>query len=112
MAWMRPRVHMRHRDSETLAEISQHPAGHNIESRSVIALLEALASVDEAHHSRLLVTLGDATETLEPPRQIKCRSVIALLEALASVDETRHGRFPRDIGRRDGDVRAPKSRGY
>jgi hypothetical protein len=73
-----------------LAEISQHPAGHNIERRPVLSLLEALAYVDETRHGRLPVTLGGATETFEAQKRIECRSVLALLEALACVDESHH----------------------
>lgn len=78
---------------ETLVEISQHSVGRNIECRTVVSLLEALASVDEVHHGRFLVTPGDATETFEPPKQIDCRTVMSLLNALASADEAHRGRF-------------------
>jgi hypothetical protein len=34
----------------------------------VLSLLEAVASVEETHHGKFIVTLGDETETFEPPR--------------------------------------------
>jgi hypothetical protein len=55
----------RHRD--TLRQIFQHPASHNIEWRAVTSLLEAVAAVTVRHDGKLAVTLGDEQEFLEPP---------------------------------------------
>ena len=55
----------RHRD--TLRRIFEHPTSHNIEWRAVLSLLEAAGTVTEHHDGKLTVTLGPATEYLEPP---------------------------------------------
>ena len=55
-----------HRD--TLLKILQHPAGHNNEWLAVMSLLDVVASVEEQHDGKFLVTLGSETETLERPR--------------------------------------------
>jgi hypothetical protein len=55
-----------HRD--TLSRIFQHPVGHNIEWHDVLSLLEAVATVEESHSGKYLVTLGTETETFEAPR--------------------------------------------
>jgi len=62
------RVHLRGHHRETISRILQHPVSHNIEGRAVVSLLRAVAQVEETHNGRLLVTLGDETETFEPPR--------------------------------------------
>ena len=62
-------VHLSSHHRETLLQIFQHPAGHNIEWRAVLSLLEAVASVEESHDGRFLVTLGPETETFERPRR-------------------------------------------
>lgn len=63
-----PLVHLNGHHRETISQILQHPVGHNIDWRAVVSLLRAVAIVEETHNGRLLVTLGDATETFEPPR--------------------------------------------
>jgi hypothetical protein len=55
----------RHRD--TLRQIFQHPASHNIEWHAVTSLLEAVATVTVRHDGKLAVKLGDEQEFLEPP---------------------------------------------
>jgi hypothetical protein len=55
-----------HRD--TLAQIFRHPVSHNIQWRAVLSLLEAIATVEEGHDGRFVVTLGAETETLDHPR--------------------------------------------
>jgi hypothetical protein len=61
-------AHLSSHHRETLAQIFQHPAGHNIEWRAVQSLLEAVASVTETPHGKFLVTLGGETETFVAPR--------------------------------------------
>jgi hypothetical protein len=81
-----PSVHLNSHHRDTLAQIFRHPAGHNIEWHSVISLLEAVASVEEAHHGRLLVTLGEETETFEPPKHkdIDLQQVVDLRRMLTN----------------------------
>jgi hypothetical protein len=77
-------AHLNSHHRETLAQIFQHPAGHNIEWHSVLSLLEAVASVKEAPHGRYLVTLGTETETFEPPKHkdIDAQQVVDLRRML------------------------------
>lgn len=71
-----------HRD--TLLQIFQHPASHNIEWRAVLSLLEAVAVVEEHRDGRFLVTLATETEMLERPRDkdIDAQQVVDLRRML------------------------------
>jgi hypothetical protein len=53
---------------DTLAHIFNHPLSHNVEWHSVVSLLEAVATVHETHKGKMLVRIGDESETFEPPR--------------------------------------------
>jgi hypothetical protein len=55
-----------HRD--TLRQIFEHPASHNIEWHAVLSLLEAVGTVNERHDGKVAVKLGPELEFLEPPR--------------------------------------------
>jgi hypothetical protein len=74
----------RHRD--TLRQIFQHPASHNIEWRAVTSLLEAVGTVTVRHDGKLAVKLGDELEFLEPPvgKDIDVQMVTDLRRMLAS----------------------------
>jgi hypothetical protein len=61
-------IHLNSHQRETLERIFQHPVGHNVEWRTVLSLLEAVATVKEASNGRYLVTLGTETETFEAPK--------------------------------------------
>ena len=61
--------HLNSHHRETLAQIFAHPLSHNIEWRAVLSLLPAVATVEEKHGGHVLVTLGDASETLDPGRE-------------------------------------------
>ena len=61
-------VHLNNHHRDTVAHIFAHPVGHNIEWRNVKSLLEAVASVEETHQGRYLVTLGGETVVFEPPK--------------------------------------------
>jgi hypothetical protein len=76
--------HLNSHHRETLAQIFQHPAGHNIEWHAVLSLVEALGSVKETPHGHYVVTLGDETETFEPPKQkdISTQQVVDLRRML------------------------------
>jgi hypothetical protein len=54
---------------DTLAHVFRHPLSHNIEWHAILSLLNALGTVQETHKGHVLVTLGNHTETFEPPRQ-------------------------------------------
>ncbi len=61
--------HVNSHHRETLAQIFNHPAGHNIEWHDVLSLLNAVGTVKETHRGHLEVAVGDVTEILEPTRR-------------------------------------------
>jgi hypothetical protein len=74
----------RHRD--TLRQIFEHPASHNIEWRAVMSLLEAVGTVDVRHDGKVSVTLGSELAFLEPPvgKDIDAQMVVDLRRMLTS----------------------------
>ncbi len=77
----------RHRD--TLRQIFQHPASHNIEWHAVTSLLEAVGTVTVRHDGKLAVKLGDELEFLEPPvgKDIDVQMVTDLRRMLANAGD-------------------------
>jgi hypothetical protein len=77
-------IHLNSHHRETLAKLFQHPAGHNIEWRDVLSLLEAVGSVEETPHGRYIVRLGTETESFEPPKHkdIDAQQVVDLRRML------------------------------
>src|SRR5437660_1747451 len=63
-----PRVHLSNPPRNTLRQIFQHPAGHNIEWRAVLSLLGAVGTAEEQHGGKVAVTIGSHTEYFDPPR--------------------------------------------
>ena len=63
-----PSIHLNSHHRDTVAQIFQHPAGHNIEWHDVRSLLEEIGSVKEEANGHYLVTLGTETETFEAPK--------------------------------------------
>ena len=81
---MKADLNNHHRD--TLERILSHPASGNIEWRQVLSLLNAVATVDEERNGKVRVTLGPASEVLEPPRgkDIDAETVVKLRRMLGS----------------------------
>ena len=79
-------IHLNSHHRDTVTQIFRHPVGHNIEWRDVLSLLEAVGSVEETHHGKFLVTLGDETEPFEPPRHkdIDAQQVVDLRRMLGN----------------------------
>jgi hypothetical protein len=77
-------IHLNSHHRDTVAQIFQHPAGHNIEWHSVLSLLEAVGEAKEAPNGRYLVTLGTETETFEAPKHkdIDAQQVVDLRRML------------------------------
>ena len=77
-------MHLNSHQRETVGQIFTHPAGHNIEWRDVLSLLEAVAAVKQTPHGHYLVTLGAETETFEPPKHkdIDAQQVVDLRRML------------------------------
>jgi hypothetical protein len=78
--------HLNNHHRNTLRQVFQHPAGHNIEWRAVVSLLEAVGSVVEHRHGKVAVTLGSETEFFDPPAQkdIDTQTVVDLRRMLTA----------------------------
>jgi hypothetical protein len=78
--------HLSNHHRNTLNAIFQHPAGHNIEWRAVLSLLEAVATVDEAHDGKYRVALGPETQIFDVPRDkdIDAQQVVDLRRMLSN----------------------------
>jgi hypothetical protein len=76
--------HLSNHHNDTLSKILQHPAGHNIEWKDALSLLEAVASVEDQHDGRFVVTLGGETESFERPnsKDISVQQVVDLRRML------------------------------
>jgi hypothetical protein len=74
----------RHRD--TLRQIFEHPASHNIEWRAVMSLLEAVGSVTVRHDGKVAVEIGTEREFLVPPagKDVGEQMVVDLRRMLSS----------------------------
>ncbi len=60
--------HVNSHQRGTLAQIFNHPIGHNIEWHDVLSLLNAVGTVKETRKGHVEVSVGDVTEVLEPTR--------------------------------------------
>ncbi len=79
-----PPRHLSNHQRNTLRQIFQHPAGHNIEWHAVLSLIEAVGSAEEHHGGKVAVTLGSETEYFDPPRHkdIDTQAVVNLRRML------------------------------
>jgi len=77
-------AHLSNHQRNTLRQIFQHPAGHNIEWRAVLSLLEAVGSAEEHHGGKIAVTIGSQTQYFDPPRHkdIDTQAVVNLRQML------------------------------
>ena len=78
-------AHLSNHHRNTLRQIFQHPAGHNIEWNAVLSLLEAVGSVQEQPGGKVAVTIGSEAEYFDPPRHkdIDTQAVVNLRRMLA-----------------------------
>jgi hypothetical protein len=60
-------VHLNNHHRNTLRQLLQHPANHNIEWHAVTSLLKAIGSVEDHHDGTVVVTVGSVTEYFERP---------------------------------------------
>jgi len=77
-------AHLSNHQRNTLRQLFQHPAGHNIEWRAVLSLLAAVGSAEERHDGKVAVTIGSQTEHFDPPRHkdIDTQAVVNLRRML------------------------------
>ncbi|HEV2374946.1 MAG TPA: hypothetical protein VGS19_22650 [Streptosporangiaceae bacterium] len=78
--------HLSNHQRNTLRQIFQHPAGHNIEWHAVVSLLQVIGSAEEQHGGKVAVTVGSQTEYFDPPRHkdIDTQAVVNLRRMLAA----------------------------
>jgi len=78
-------MHLNNHHRATLARIFQHPTSHNIEWLDVLSLLKAMATIDESHDGKYVVTLGPETETFDRPnhKDVDIQVVLDLRRMLA-----------------------------
>jgi hypothetical protein len=76
--------HLNNDHRTTLRKILQHPAGHNIEWRDVVSLLEAVGSVTQHHGGKVAVRIGSDTQFFDIPahKDIDTQAVIDLRRML------------------------------
>jgi hypothetical protein len=79
-------AHLSNHHRNTLRQIFQHPAGHNIEWRAVLSLLGTVGSAEERHDGKVVVTIGSQTEYFDPPRHkdIDTQAVVNLRQMLTT----------------------------
>ena len=78
--------HLNNHHRDTLLQIFQHPASHNIEWPAVLSLLDAVGSVEKHHDGKYTVTVGTETEVLTAPKHkdIDIQQVVDLRRMLTS----------------------------
>jgi hypothetical protein len=74
----------RHRD--TVRQIFEHPASHNIEWRAVMSLLEAIGTVTARHDGKVAAKVGTELAFLDPPpgKDVDEQMVVDLRRMLTS----------------------------
>ena len=79
-----PPAHLSNHQRNTLRQIFQHPAGHNIEWRAVLSLLSVVGSAEEQPGGKVAVTVASHTEYFDPPRHkdIDTQAVVNLRQML------------------------------
>jgi hypothetical protein len=79
-------AHLSNHHRNTLRQLFQHPASHNIEWHAVVSLLEAVGTVDRRKDGKVEVTVGSVTEIFVPPadKDIDSQMVVDLRRVLSS----------------------------
>jgi hypothetical protein len=77
-------VHLNNHHRNTLRQLLQHPASHNVEWHDVVSLLEAIGSVEDRHDGTVVVTVGSETGYFDRPahKDIDVQTVVDLRRML------------------------------
>jgi len=80
----RSQLDSRHRD--TVRQIFEHPASHNIEWRAVMSLLEAVGTLTPRHDGKVAAKVGTELVILVPPdgKDVSEQMVVDLRRVLTS----------------------------
>jgi hypothetical protein len=78
-------VHLNNHHRNTLRQLLQHPASHNIEWHAVVSLLKAVGTVVDHHDGTVVVTVGSETEYFDRPehKDIDTQAVVDLRRMLS-----------------------------
>jgi hypothetical protein len=60
--------HLNNHHRDTLLQVFQHPASHNIEWHALVSLLEAVGSVEARHDGDYAVRVGDESAFVGRPK--------------------------------------------
>jgi hypothetical protein len=106
-------AHLSNHQLNTLRQIFQHPAGHNIEWRAVLSLLGAVGSAEDRCHGKVAVTIGSQTECFDPPRHkdIDTQAVVNLRRMLAEAGYRADAADTRATGGPKAQIRSPGGAG-
>ena len=76
--------HLSNHHRNTLRRLFQHPVSHNIEWIAVVSLLEAVGSVTEQPHGKVVIVVGSEIEYFDPPahKDIDTQAVVNLRRML------------------------------
>jgi hypothetical protein len=58
--------HLDNHHRNTLRQVFEHPASHNVEWRAVLSLIEAVGSVEHRHNGVVAVTVGAQHAFFDP----------------------------------------------
>ncbi len=77
--------HLDNHHRNTLRQIFQHPASHNVEWHAVTSLLDAVGTVTTHHDGKVTVRVGEQTEIFDPPsgKDIDVQTVVDLRRLLS-----------------------------
>ena len=77
--------HLDNHHRNTLRQIFQHPASHNVEWHAVTSLLDAVGTVTTHHDGKVTVRVGEQTEIFDPPagKDIDVQMVVDLRRLLS-----------------------------
>ena len=77
-------VHLNNHHRNTLRQLLQHPASHNIEWHDVVSLLQAVGSVEDHHDGTVVITVGSETGYFDRPahKDIDVQTVVDLRRIL------------------------------
>ena len=87
-------AHLSNHHRNTLRQIFQHPAGHNIEWRAVLSLLGEVGSAEERPDGKVVVSIGSQTEYFDTQAVVNLRQMLTKVGYGADAAEPPAGSRP------------------